>query len=105
VPDELAAASGLTKDHVRIKSKYGGGYPANVEGLHHLHCLNLLRKGLKWNYDYYRELGEGAFMNDEYIAKYHISKFSLTLPPPSSSFLSLAHRSSPLGFKFLDLAC
>lgn len=74
VPDELASASGLTKDQVRINPKYGGGYPANVEGLHHLHCLNLLRKGLKWNYDYYRNLGEGAFSNDEYIAKYHISK-------------------------------
>lgn len=76
VPEDLAAASGLSEDQVRINLKYGGGYPANVEGLHHLHCLNLLRKGLKWNYDYYQKLGEGAFKNDDYIAKYHISKSS-----------------------------
>lgn len=39
VPEEEAAKSGLAVDQVRISPKYGGGYPANVEGLHHLHCL------------------------------------------------------------------
>lgn len=73
VPDELAERSGLTKDHVHIRSKYGGGYPANVEGLHHLHCLNLLRKALYYNIDYYREMSEGAFKNEEYIVRVHVS--------------------------------
>lgn len=39
VPEEQAARSGIAEDQVKIKEKYGGGYPAHVEGLHHLHCL------------------------------------------------------------------
>jgi hypothetical protein len=39
VPESEAQQSGLALDQVRIKKEYGGGYPANVEGLHHLHCL------------------------------------------------------------------
>lgn len=39
VPTEEAERSGLAADQVKIKDKYGGGYPAHVEGLHHLHCL------------------------------------------------------------------
>jgi hypothetical protein len=39
VPPELAQKSGLASDQVKISQKHGGGYPANVEGLHHLHCL------------------------------------------------------------------
>jgi hypothetical protein len=39
VPEEEAVLSGLASDQVKINPKYGGGYPANVEGLHHLHCL------------------------------------------------------------------
>ena len=39
LPEHMAKSAGLTKNHIRIKEKYGGGYPVNVEGLHHLHCL------------------------------------------------------------------
>jgi hypothetical protein len=39
VPESEARAAGITQNHVKIADKYGGGYPANVEGLHHLHCL------------------------------------------------------------------
>jgi hypothetical protein len=39
IPVEEAARSNLAPDQVKIKEKYGGGYPAHVEGLHHLHCL------------------------------------------------------------------
>jgi len=73
VPAEQAARSGLSPDQVKIKDKYGGGYPANVEGLHHLHCLNLLRKSLHYNFEYYHALGKGAFQNDDLILKTHIT--------------------------------
>ncbi|KAF9883352.1 hypothetical protein FE257_003568 [Aspergillus nanangensis] len=73
VPPEEAQRSGLTADHVQINEKYGGGYPANVEGMHHLHCLNLLRQALYYNHDYYQDLGEGAFKNDDYILRRHVS--------------------------------
>lgn len=39
LPESRAFKSGLTKDHGRRNSKYGGGYVVFVEGLHHLHCL------------------------------------------------------------------
>jgi hypothetical protein len=83
VPQNLAAKSGLTHKHVHIQEKYGGGYPANVEGLHHLHCLNLLRQGLYFNYAYYQARGDGAFSNEEPILQLHISISPLPLTPLS----------------------
>ncbi|KAF2736914.1 hypothetical protein EJ04DRAFT_410040, partial [Polyplosphaeria fusca] len=73
VPVDLATKSGLAPDQVKVSEKYGGGYPAHVEGLHHLHCLNLLRKSLAWNFSYYKTQGLGPFSNDESILKYHIT--------------------------------
>ena len=73
VPVEEAPKSGLRHDLVQINPRHGGGFPANVEGLHHLHCLNLLRQSLYYNIDYYRAEGKGAFVNEDYIVKYHVS--------------------------------
>lgn len=73
IPADQADRSGLLPDQVKISQKYGGGYPANVEGLHHLHCLNLLRKSLYYNYEHYHALGEGAFQNSDHIVRYHVS--------------------------------
>ncbi|KAJ5158906.1 uncharacterized protein N7500_008557 [Penicillium coprophilum] len=73
IPLEDAEQSGLAADQVKINAKYGGGFPANVEGLHHLHCLNLLRQSLYYNYDYYHAKGEGPFTNNDYIVRLHVS--------------------------------
>jgi len=73
VPSSLAHRSGLTQSQVQVSSKYGGGFPANVEGLHHLHCLNLLRQSLYFNFDYYHSLGEGAFINSDEILRFHVT--------------------------------
>ncbi|KAL4868448.1 hypothetical protein BDV12DRAFT_185958 [Aspergillus spectabilis] len=73
VPAEEAARSGIANDQVQISEAYGGGYPANIEGLHHLHCLNLLRQSLYYNYDYYHAQGTGAFKNDDFIIRKHVS--------------------------------
>ena len=73
VPLDEAPKSGIKPDQVQINPKYGGGFPANVEGLHHLHCLNLVRKGLYYNIDYYRAKGEGAFINNSTVVRYHVS--------------------------------
>lgn len=74
IPASEAAESNIRADQVKIKEKYGGGYPANVEGLHHLHCLNLLRKALPWNMEYYKAMGMGPFANEDHILKAHVSK-------------------------------
>ncbi|KAK0114334.1 hypothetical protein ONS95_013826 [Cadophora gregata] len=73
VPPELAAASGLIDSQVQVSDRYGGGFPANVEGLHHLHCLNLLRQALYFNFDYYHKLGKGAFSNKDEILRFHVT--------------------------------
>ncbi|KAF7505676.1 hypothetical protein GJ744_000525 [Endocarpon pusillum] len=73
IPADEAAKSGLLADQVKIADKYGGGFPANVEGLHQLHCLNLLRKSLYYNFDHYHALGEGAFSNSDHILRHHVS--------------------------------
>lgn len=39
IPENEAERSGIRRDQVKISQEYGGGFPANVEGLHHLHCL------------------------------------------------------------------
>ncbi|KAL8376467.1 hypothetical protein RB595_007522 [Gaeumannomyces hyphopodioides] len=73
VSKEQGAAAGLGSRHVQRSDKFGGGFFVNVEGLHHLHCLNLVRKGLYYNVQYYKNLGTHAFLNDERILQLHIS--------------------------------
>ncbi|KAI9049225.1 hypothetical protein LZ554_007072 [Drepanopeziza brunnea f. sp. 'monogermtubi'] len=73
VPLSDGPKSGLRADQVQINPKHGGGFPANVEGLHHLHCLNLVRQSLYYNIDYYRAQGKGAFVNEESVVRYHVS--------------------------------
>jgi hypothetical protein len=63
----------LKNDQVQIHPKYGGGFPATIEGIHHLHCLNLIRQSLYYNIDYYRSQGKGAFVNNEMIVRHHVS--------------------------------
>jgi len=70
---EEGLRSGLTSAHVQRSAKYGGGFFVNVEGLHHLHCLDLLRKSLYFNYPHYKALGTHAFANDDKILQLHVS--------------------------------
>ncbi|KPI35209.1 uncharacterized protein AB675_10170 [Cyphellophora attinorum] len=61
------------QDHMQLNSKYGGGYPAFIEGFHQLHCLNLLRQGLWYNYDYYHSQGDLAWGDPEDVQRWHVS--------------------------------
>ncbi|KAK8207545.1 hypothetical protein IWZ00DRAFT_576791 [Phyllosticta capitalensis] len=73
VPPEKAARSNLLPDQVKVRDKYGGGFVANVQGLHDLHCLNLLRQGLYFNYDYYHGKREGAWVNSDEVVRKHVT--------------------------------
>jgi len=73
LPSSRAEKSGLLPNYVQVSPKYGGGFPVNVEGLHHLHCLNLLRKSSYYNYDYYHSLGKGAFKNEDHVLRSHVT--------------------------------
>jgi len=66
-------ASGLKSSFVQRSDKYGGGFLVNVEGMHHLHCLNLVRQALYFNYDRYMEMGKHAFKNEEPIVRLHVT--------------------------------
>ncbi|KAI9734161.1 MAG: hypothetical protein M1818_006633 [Claussenomyces sp. TS43310] len=72
LPEREAKRSGLRPDQVKINHEYGGGYPVNIEGLHHLHCLDLVRQSLYYNYDYYHSRATGAFSNDDNIVYHHV---------------------------------
>ncbi|KAL5420268.1 hypothetical protein PMIN03_000095 [Paraphaeosphaeria minitans] len=73
IPLEEAEKTGLRHDQVRVEDVQGGGFVANVEGLHHLHCLNILRKSLHWNYDYYLAENKPPFSNSEGIVRIHVT--------------------------------
>ncbi|KAM3067999.1 hypothetical protein ACMFMF_009366 [Clarireedia jacksonii] len=70
----VAAKSGIRCDHLKMTDAFEGGYLANVEGLQHLQCLNLLRKGLWYNYNYYAEQKQGSFADEIEILKMHVSQ-------------------------------
>ncbi|KAF7551987.1 hypothetical protein G7Z17_g4615 [Cylindrodendrum hubeiense] len=70
---EDGLASGLDSSFVQRNPKYGGGFLVNVEGLHHLHCLNLVRKSLYFNYDHYKAIGTHAFMNEGHAFQLHVT--------------------------------
>ncbi|KAK0652716.1 hypothetical protein B0T16DRAFT_455058 [Cercophora newfieldiana] len=44
----------------KIPEEHGGGYLGMLEVFHLLHCLNSLRMGLWYNYDYYKVLEDGV---------------------------------------------
>ncbi|KAK0738048.1 hypothetical protein B0T18DRAFT_335326 [Schizothecium vesticola] len=65
--------NGLTPAHVQRDEKYGGGFFVNVEGMHHLHCLNLVRQAAYFNYQYYKDRGTHSFKNEGKILELHIT--------------------------------
>ncbi|KXJ93484.1 hypothetical protein Micbo1qcDRAFT_232995 [Microdochium bolleyi] len=73
ISEEDGLASGLGPGHLQVSKKYGGGFFVNVEAMHHLHCLNLVRKSLYFNYDYYKKMGHHAFSNSEDILHLHVT--------------------------------
>ena len=89
MPHDEAMKAGMLPDQVKVNQKYGGGFVANVEGLHQLHCLvgqsstmlkqltcqNVLRQGLYYNFDYYYARKKGAFANSDYILRMHVCEY------------------------------
>lgn len=73
VPKDRASYYGLDPGHAQYLESQGGGYPVLFEFEHHLHCVNLLRQSLHWNYDYYTARGEGPFVNTPDIVKTHVN--------------------------------
>ena len=51
----------------------GGGYPVLFEFEHHLHCLNLVRKSLAWNYPHYIAERHDSFHADADVIELHVN--------------------------------
>ncbi|KAK3367624.1 hypothetical protein B0H63DRAFT_515444 [Podospora didyma] len=75
VPPDKAAAAGLTPSHVQVSPNHhdGGGHVALIEGLHHLHCLDLMRQALHWNIEYYRAKGSGPWLDKDDFVRKHVN--------------------------------
>jgi hypothetical protein len=72
VPREIATKAGPTNKHVQIRKDYGGRFPANLEGIHHFQCLNMLRLSSYYNYEFHKAMRKGVFTNNEPILESHI---------------------------------
>lgn len=65
-----AERAGISSDHLKTPS---GDFPVLFEFNHHLHCLNLIRKSLYFNYNYYSDPdypGHHLGKDEETIAKH-----------------------------------
>ncbi|WEW58382.1 hypothetical protein PRK78_003850 [Emydomyces testavorans] len=77
IPENEAEHYGIQRGQVKRPEEKGGGFFANVEVLHHLHCLlreqiqNLLRQTSHFDYDYYQKQGKGAFSNSQDVVRKH----------------------------------
>ncbi|KAK4614145.1 hypothetical protein CLAFUW4_08725 [Fulvia fulva] len=72
VPDRYAADFDIVPGfHLRVTPDGTvdgpplSGYPSMPLALHHLHCLNLLRQGLSFNVDYYRQTKHPSWTEDQ----------------------------------------
>lgn len=71
VSEQDVLASGETLDAVRLPPELGGGYLAWAEVNHQLHCLNLMRKAIYW--DYYSPI-EREFQREPEEVYAHLGK-------------------------------
>lgn len=71
MPYEDGLRAGIPIGSVRVPEKYGRNFIAGIEVFHQLHCLNLLRKTLHYNYDYYANIGHHEFFDSGKMLKMH----------------------------------
>lgn len=91
VAEDDGARYGLHEGMVKRVPEQGGGFIVHSEGMHHLHCLNLLRQSSYFNYEYYHSLRQGAFVNEEKILEKHISTLTFDRLRERHAY-KLAHR-------------
>jgi len=54
---------------IKRRASDGGGFIAQMEVFHQLHCLDTLRQGMYFNYDYYHENRKGVWGLQSYHGK------------------------------------
>jgi hypothetical protein len=78
IPEEYAERVGFSPGMVKQRASDGGGFMAQMEVFHQLHCLDTLRQGLYFNYDYYHENRDGVWGRSDAVVRKHMGK-SLSL--------------------------
>ncbi|KAF2424211.1 hypothetical protein EJ08DRAFT_700807 [Tothia fuscella] len=71
IPEDKGERFGLSQSQVKIDIAEGGGFVANIEAMHHVHCLNVLRQTSVWNYEHYLKEKVGLFANSEPVVISH----------------------------------
>ncbi|KAF2838637.1 hypothetical protein M501DRAFT_975262 [Patellaria atrata CBS 101060] len=54
ITEEEYAAIPYDIETTKVPEEAGGGYMGSLEVIHHLHCLNFMRKSSIWNHEYYK---------------------------------------------------
>ncbi|CAJ2507519.1 Uu.00g087050.m01.CDS01 [Anthostomella pinea] len=79
IPAARAEKAGLMPNQAKRLDSQGGGYFVEVEAIHHLHCLNVLRQNVWFNAEYYRERKIGVWANFEPVVRLHVGHCINTL--------------------------
>ncbi|KAK3358678.1 hypothetical protein B0T25DRAFT_530902 [Lasiosphaeria hispida] len=73
IPAHYGKAADVSPGHAFVEFEPGNpSFVVSVEAFHQLHCLNLLRKSLFYNADYYKGLGVKEFRNHGTMLQMHI---------------------------------
>ena len=72
VPEHDVARVGFSSGMVKRRASDGGGFVAQMEVFHQLHCLDTLRQGLYFNYDYYHTNRRGVWERSDAVVRKHM---------------------------------
>ncbi|KAI9735458.1 MAG: hypothetical protein M1818_006464 [Claussenomyces sp. TS43310] len=72
IPEEDAERIGFSPGMVKRRASDGGGFIAQMEVFHQLHCLDTLRQGMYFNYDYYQANRKGVWERSDAIVRKHM---------------------------------
>ncbi|KAN0114497.1 protein of unknown function (DUF3328) domain containing protein [Hyaloscypha variabilis] len=72
IPETDADRVGFTQGMVKLRDSEGGGFIAQMEVFHNLHCLDTLRQGLYFNYDYYHKSRDGVWGRSDAVVRKHM---------------------------------
>lgn len=94
VPEGDFERVGFTQGMVKLRASEGGGFIAQMEVFHNLHCLDTLRQGLYFNYDYYHANRHGVWERSDAVVRKHMGMSSLITSQilrPEAFYESLAN--------------
>jgi len=72
IPETDADRVGFTQGMVKLRDSEGGGFIAQMEVFHNLHCLDTLRQGLYFNYNYYHKSRDGVWGRSDAVVRKHM---------------------------------